>query len=177
MLQFGQSSRQQPPFLQWVLRDPPALPTPDESSTAAGESPWLNKPAPDFKVPLLDGRKLALADLRGKPVMLDFWATWCGPCIASMPTMLEVADEFAGKVELIAINLQEDPDEVRAFVESRLWNLRVGLDADGSLGQLFGVHAIPFTLILDRDGVVRHVHLGAFEKDELTGLLKQLVDP
>jgi thiol-disulfide isomerase/thioredoxin len=175
-IEFGGQADPHPAFSDWVLRDPPPLPSFDEAA-AQQQSDWLNKQAPDFNVDLLDGAPLTLSSLRGRPVVLDFWATWCGPCIASMPSMIELARDFEGKVEFIAINQQEDPEEVREFVTSRLWNLRVGLDVDGSLNRLFGVNAIPYTLIIDPQGVVRHVHIGATPdlKAELTEVLNGLL--
>jgi len=109
--------------------------------------------------------------------VLDFWASWCGPCLASMPTMMELADEFAGRVEFFAVNQQEDPDEVRDFLRARLWKLRVALDEDGALARTFGVEAIPYLVIVDAAGVVRKVHVGASPnmKAELTELLNDLL--
>ncbi len=179
MIEFGARGNPQPPYADWVLRDPPPLPDFPESAASGSESEWLNKTVPDFSMVLLEGEKLTLSELRGRPVILDFWATWCGPCIVSLPTLMELNEQFAGKVELIAVNQQEDPEEVREFVASRLWKLRVGLDHDGSLNRMFGVNAIPYTLILDSKGVVRHVHVGATPnlKAELTDVLNELLEP
>jgi thiol-disulfide isomerase/thioredoxin len=176
-IEFGGQGTGGSPFDRWVLRDPPKLPTPDESASQQATSPWLDKPAPEITLPVLDGEPIALAKLRGRPIVLDFWATWCGPCIGSMPTMMELADEFQGRVEFFAVNQQEDPDEVRDFLKARLWKLRVGLDEDGALGRTFGVEAIPYLLVIDAEGIVRHVHVGASPdlKDKLTAVLNDLL--
>lgn len=74
---------------------------------------------------------------------------------------MEIASERQQDVTLIAVNQQEDPEELRAFLATHLWTLDVGLDRDGQLGQVFGASAIPLTVILDQEGVVRHVHVGS----------------
>ena len=121
MIDFGTPTRSDPPFADWVVRDPPPIPT-SEPSQASPVAAWLGKPAPDFQISFLDGPMVSLSDLRGRPVMLDFWATWCGPCLASMPTLMQVAETYEGKVEFIAVNQQEEPRDVREFVNSRLWD-------------------------------------------------------
>ena len=162
-------------YSPWELREPAPLPE-AESSSEQVASDWLDKAAPAIKLSMLQGEPVELASLQGKPVVLDFWATWCGPCLAAMPTMLELKEELAGQVEFIAVNLQEDADEVQRFVDSRQWKLRVAIDSDGVLGRTFGVSAIPYMLILDAKGVVRHVHVGAGPnlKAELLEKLKSL---
>ena len=166
------------PFAKWVLIDP--LPLPATSQSGASElSPWLDKPAPDFKIRLLDGRQIALADLQGRPVVLDFWATWCGPCLASMPSIMELAKEFEGQAHVIAINQQESAEEIQDFLTARLWeDLTVGLDTQGAIGRLFGVTAIPYTVVIDAEGIVRHVHVGAAPnlRGQLTDVLNMLQD-
>ncbi len=160
-IHFGSLDVPSPPYTDWVQRDPPPLP---EMPASAGEqppSPLLDKPAPDFELELLDGQKASLAGLRGKIVILDFWATWCGPCLNSLPILMEIEKENKEDITLIAVNQQEDPEELRAFLATQLWDLTVGLDRDGQLGQVYGASAIPLTVVLDREGVVRHVHVGS----------------
>jgi len=161
-IDFAGTSKPDNAFVKWVLRDPPPLPeAPPQSPGESAESPWLDKPAPDFELDLNDGRRIALADFKGKPVVLDFWATWCGPCLASMPSVMDLAEEYGDKVQVIAVNMQEDPEEVKEFLTARLWELTVGFDESGALGRTFNVTSIPCTMVIDRNGVVRHVHVGA----------------
>ena len=152
-----------------------------EAATGAANSEasaWLNKPAPDITLELLDGQTLAMSDLRGRLVLLDFWATWCGPCLASLPTLMEIAEQYADEVEFVAVNQSEEPASIQQFLDSRLWKLRVGLDRDGTIGRLLRVNAIPTVLVFDREGVLRHVHVGAGPnlKAELTEVIQQFIE-
>ena len=87
--------------------------------------------------------------------MLDFWATWCGPCIKSLPGLVELAGGFPpDKVELIGINQGEPPEQVTRFLEARGLKLSVVMDADQSVGRKYGVDAIPRTIVVGPDGKV-----------------------
>ncbi len=119
------------------------------------------KMAPDFTVALLDGGSLTLSEKRGEIVILDFWATWCGPCRIAMPVLDEVAKEFASEgVHLYGVNLEEDPERIRRYLEGQGLDVTVALDKDGSIGEMYQASAIPQTVIIGRDGKVAIVHVG-----------------
>ena len=120
---------------------------------------------------MLDGTEKKLSDLQGKTVILDFWATWCGPCVASLPKIMEVAAEHDEDVILIAVNQQEDAETVAEFLAAHEWNdLTVALDDDTVAGRSYRVEGIPHTVIIDADGIVRNVHVGSSPnlKEELS---------
>lgn len=132
-------------------------------------------PPPDLHLPLLDGGEMRLADLRGKTVVLDFWATWCPPCVESIPALDRVSQEFSERgLVAVAVNRDEGPDRearVRAFVKAKgLSGLRVALD-DGRTAGALKVRALPTLVVLDREGTVRAAHVGAMEEDELRAFL------
>ncbi len=127
----------------------------------------LNTPAPDFTLPLLDGGEFTLSKERGNIVILDFWATWCGPCRIGMPALSEVAKEFADQgVKLISIDLGEDPADVRAFLADMNLDITVALAADNTVPSLYKVEPIPQTTIVDREGIIRIVHIGLWAMPE-----------
>jgi len=119
--------------------------------------------APGFALPSIGkdgvlGAPVGLAEARGKIVVLDFWATWCGPCIAAMPGLAALAREHAAEVEVIAINL-DDAAEARAIFDRSGYQMRLVAD-DGTISQRYGVTTIPHTVVIDRAGIVRSVHRG-----------------
>jgi peroxiredoxin len=119
------------------------------------ESPLVGQPAYSFRLDMLDGHAFDLADHKGRVVVLDFWATWCGPCMQSMPLVEEVVREFAGRdVELFAVNLEEDPEHVKSVAERHKLKIPVAFDRDGVVAAKYAVTAIPQTVVIDREGKI-----------------------
>ncbi len=165
-------------------------------SRAKAENDLVGKAAPDFTIEVLDGpgktRRVKGADLKGKVVLLDFWATWCGPCMKELPDIGAMVADYANAkkpVVVVALSIDEaddgDPEAVRALVEKTLkekeLNLqvppvgRVALDPSSSTARAFKVSAIPQLVVIDAKGVVRHVHIGVTGRDALAGEVDALV--
>lgn len=124
-------------------------------------SPLVNGPAPDFGLKTLSGEGFRLRTQRERVVVLDFWASWCGPCIQTMPLVEEVVEEFgADQVHLVAVNIQESADRVQAAVDRLGLSATVLLDIDGQVAAVYQANAIPQTVIIDREGTVRYVFVG-----------------
>ncbi len=124
-------------------------------------SPLLSKPAPDVTLKLLDEGEFRLKDHRKSVVMLDFWATWCGPCVMELPLLVEVASAYKDKgVVFCAVNQQETPDEIRKFLKDKKLSMKVALDTEGEVGKAYHADAIPLLVLIDKDGIVQSVHLG-----------------
>jgi thiol-disulfide isomerase/thioredoxin len=126
------------------------------------KSPLLGKPAPEVSLKLLEKGEFTLKSHRDNSVvMLDFWATWCGPCVQELPILAEVAADYKDKgVVFCAINLQEDPADVTKFLKEKKLGITVALDSKGEIGRAYGAEAIPMLVLIDKKGVVRSVHVG-----------------
>ena len=109
--------------------------------------------------PFIDGtgRELTLADFRGQVVLVNVWATWCGPCLKAMPDLEEVHREFAERgVVVVALNLGEDPERARSFIKRQGYTFRVVADQDRPIAERFGVRAIPTLVVV---GTVTRKHV------------------
>jgi thiol-disulfide isomerase/thioredoxin len=141
-------------------------------------SPLLGKPAPDVTLKVLEEGKgeFKLKEHKGEHVvMLDFWATWCGPCVMELPVLSEVAEAYKDKgVVFCAVNQQEEPAEIRTFLKQKKLTFTVGLDSNGSVGNAYGANAIPLLVLIDKKGVVRSVHVGY--SPEIKATLKKELD-
>jgi cytochrome c biogenesis protein CcmG, thiol:disulfide interchange protein DsbE len=131
--------------------------------TLGGGAGGVGRPAPAFRAATLAGPPLALADLRGKVVLLDFWATWCAPCLAEMPALRRL-DETAGPRGLAVVGINIEGAAARRAVDDvvREAGLRYPTVIDeGEVRRRYGVEGLPHLVIIDRQGVVRRVFQGA----------------
>jgi len=157
-------------FGKWTLENAPDpkfvndLDSPDSDGGNAQDSPqarMIGVDAPDFELRKLDESLVKLSDLRGRIVILDFWATWCGPCVASLPKITELAQQYKGaEVDLITVNIEQTSAEIRALLDRLKIHPVVVLDSDGAVARAYQAQAIPQTVIIDRDGKVKHVIVG-----------------
>ena len=147
---------------EWKLQFAPEPVLPESGGQS---SPLLQKDAKPFKLPLLGGGDFDLAQEKGKVIVLDFWATWCGPCIKSLPQLIDEMSTFDSKqVRFIGVNQAEDKETVKTFLATRGWKFEVALDANQRVGQSFGVEGIPHTVVIGPDGKVAYVKTG-YEAD------------
>lgn len=129
--------------------------------TERGPAPREGRAAPDFVLEALDGRAVRLSDLRGKAVVVNFWATWCVPCRREIPEMVAAYQRYReGGLEILAINLQENPEAVASFAREFGMEFPVLLDRDGEVAEAYRLIGLPTTFFIDPQGVVRSVFLG-----------------
>jgi len=137
--------------------------------------------APAFSLPALDGKGVVkLSDYRGKVVWLDFWASWCPPCLTSLPELEALRKEMpAAKFQIVAINIDEQPDKARRFLKKQPVGYPSATDPKGELPEVFGLETMPTSYLIDQKGVIRMVHKGYREGDldkikaEVTRLMRK----
>ena len=140
---------------------------------AAGFEARDATPAPELKAQDLAGVTKTLADYRGKVVLLNFWASWCPPCLREMPSMERLRVKMAGRpLTIVALNSAENPKEVNAYLSKMKLGFPILLDPDGSNTQRWKVFALPTTFLLDASGRIRYVLTGPTEWDEGEALEK-----
>ncbi len=137
------------------------------SSTSPAEGTEIGDKAPDFQLRDIDGQYVSLSELLGQPVMLNFWASWCGPCLMEMPYIQQVHEEWSGRgLVLLAVNCGESSSQVRGFMQNQGYTFSVLLDTNGSASQDYGVRGIPTTLFIDMYGIIQGKVVGAFPSEE-----------
>jgi cytochrome c biogenesis protein CcmG/thiol:disulfide interchange protein DsbE len=123
----------------------------------------VGRPAPEFALPALDGQTVSLGDFQGKPVMVNFWATWCGPCVHEVPYIQETYEVWSGKgLVILAVNLGESPSQVQGFMQENQLSFPVLLDGGGEVAGQYGVRGIPTTVFIDSEGITRNIKQGSY---------------
>lgn len=145
---------------------------------AAVKPDGRRKPAPDFVLKDLNGNTAKLSDYRGKIVLLNFWATWCGPCKIEIPWFIEFEQSFKDRnFAVLGISMDDDGwESVKPYVEQRKINYRVMIGTEEISQQYGGVDSLPTTFILDRDGRIAAVHIGLVGKGEYQNEILNLLD-
>ena len=129
----------------------------------ARNNTYPGKPAPDFSLQTVDGQTVKLSDRRGKVVLLDFWATWCSPCRASLPHIQELSESQSwtdSGLVVWAVNARQSAEDVSYFLANNQYTFTALLDEDGAVMSKYGVRGIPMTVLIGRDGKVENVWVG-----------------
>jgi cytochrome c biogenesis protein CcmG, thiol:disulfide interchange protein DsbE len=128
---------------------------------------------PEFRLKTLDGRKLGPADFPGQVIVVDFWATWCGPCHVQARILEPISRDFKGKgVQFLAANVGEDEATVRGFVKDRPFSYPVLLDSESAVSGNLGVYALPTLLVIDKSGKIALLRSGLMDGPTLRKVLK-----
>ena len=142
--------------------------------------PAANAVAPDFTLRGADGRNVRLDELRGQVVLVNFWATWCGPCREEMPRLESLYEKYrkSGFV-LLGVNVDDDPNAALSTAAKLKVSFPVLLDTDKKVSKLYDLNTMPSTVVIDRDGKMRFLHRGyragteADYEQRIRGLLKE----
>ncbi|MFT5300745.1 MAG: thiol-disulfide isomerase/thioredoxin [Mariniblastus sp.] len=182
-LRFGSFATQATdvPYSDWVATLAPASKMvagsnsqPGSEMTFGSGSPLIGTAPKSFTVPMVDGQSFSLKSQVGKVVVLDFWATWCGPCVKALPQMEDAIANFStDEVAFLAINLEEDVDASKEFLKARVLNIPVGLDS-GEISKQFDVTSVPQTVIIDPQGKI--AFLGVGNSNDLEEKLKNAIE-
>ncbi len=166
------------------LRDGGARPVAGSSEAAPGVAggatlaergdPEKRFRLPDRKLQGFDGGPdVVLSDLKGAPAVVNFWATWCAPCVKEMPALQQVAAEVEGKVAFLGVNVQDAPVNATSFADQLDISYALATDSRGAFWKEVGGFGMPTTLLVDRRGMVVYRHTGALEAEELRELLRR----
>jgi peroxiredoxin len=125
------------------------------------------KPAPDFTLKSSTGKNLKLSEMTGNVVLINFWASWCGPCRQEMPLLNALHDKYAPLgFSVLGVNVEENADAARGFLKDFPVNFPVLLDSANQVSKQYEVLAMPTTVVVDRDGKIRYLHKGYQSGDE-----------
>lgn len=139
----------------WAMAD--ALVDPGQAKMA---------PKAEVHLPSLAGQSASLSDLKGKVVLLDFWASWCGPCRESFPWMSEMQDRYAAQgLEVVAVNLDQEESDAKQFLTQVPVRFTVLVDSQAQMPESFGLIGMPSSYLIDRQGRIRAEHIGFHKRD------------
>ncbi len=149
-----------------------------QSNSGLGKMPKEGERAPDFELGTLAGGKIKLSDLRGSPVLINFWATWCGPCKQEMPLIVEQYNwNKANGLRVLAIDSVafDNLDDIRKYADQFKMTFDVVLDPEDKVSSDWAIMALPSSFFIRADGTVAKVHVGQMTADQLTGYLKLIL--
>ncbi len=132
-------------------------------------------PAPDFTLTALDGTTYTLSQLRGTPVIINFWATWCGPCRAEMPDLQEIAARYEEKLILLGINQNESAEQVQAYVDEIGVTFPILMNPTDAVLADYTVMGLPQTLVVNPQGMVIYRAFGAIDFAQFTPIVENLM--
>ncbi len=137
--------------------------TPKTASVNVG--PRLNSLAPNFKLQKPDGTEVELASLRGKPVFLNFWATWCGPCKTEMPEIQRLHERAGDRIQILAVNLDETAKDIEPFFKELKLTFPTVIDKGKKVANGYRLLGVPASIVIDKDGIVQDIRFGPYADD------------
>ncbi|MBI2333064.1 MAG: redoxin domain-containing protein [Chloroflexi bacterium] len=163
----------------FVVLTQTVLRSPAPGSNSVG-SLGVGKPAPDFTLPTLDGTEVSLSQFHGKPVLINFWASWCAPCREEMPELVRAYE--AHKVDgllILGLNLtfQDSLPEVQHFVNEFKMTFPVLLDEDGAVAEkLYRIPGLPMSVFINQDGTIERIHVGIMSGEQVEQFVGEILN-
>jgi cytochrome c biogenesis protein CcmG/thiol:disulfide interchange protein DsbE len=140
-------------------------------------APYVENAAPDFTLAQLDGESLKLSDFRGKPTIVNFWASWCPPCRHELPALQAAYDAHRDEIGFIAVDVKEEPGTVNSFIKELGLSFPVAFDLDGQVSDIsYEVRGLPTTIFVDVNGVVAARHVGPLDEATIDSYLTPLLE-
>ncbi len=147
-----------------------------ELATGSGDLIQVGDTAYDFTLNDLDGNLISLSDYRGRPVILNFWATWCVPCRVEMPELQQALNDYEDEgLAILALNQQESREAVEAFFEEFDLSLTSLLDSEGTVSRLYSIVVFPGTVFINADGQVTAIHRGVLVREQIDDYLGEMI--
>ena len=132
------------------------------------------EPALDFELQVLTGEMVSLSDFRGKPVLINFWATWCPPCIQEMPLLQEIADVYEEELVVLAVNGGDSMEQIRAFAEAFEYTLIFLADPENTLSLEYSVRGFPTSFFIDAEGLIQGTYIGMMDENIIAYYLEKI---
>lgn len=154
---------------------PPSEEQPKEVVIEYEEGVEVGKKASDFEVELLNGEKVKLSSYFGKPIFLNFWATWCGPCVSEMPDIEKMKKEYEDDLVILLVNGGEEKEDVEYFINRMGYTSLVGLDKTGEILTKYDSMYIPLSVFIDKDGIIRERKVGAMTEENMREIISKLI--
>jgi thiol-disulfide isomerase/thioredoxin len=165
----------------WFAPVEPVTATPGVSGSTsvvpltAAPAPIVGAPAPDFSLGDLQDRTLELSNLRGRAVLLNFWATWCDPCREELPLLDRIAEKYPDTLSVIGVETGEPKEDVRSFTESlALTSITILSDPSFAVRDLYLVRGLPTSFFIDSKGTVYQIKIGSLESSEIDSILARM---
>lgn len=140
-----------------------------QTQEMAPPPPEKPKPAPAFTLPAINGKSVSLASLAGKPAMINFWATWCAPCIKELPELERIYGMYKDRgLSVVLVNQQETAAVVKKYIEGHGYTMTALLDEKGQTAEKYQVFGLPTTFFMDKAGMIRKTHMGELTTEIIT---------
>ena len=146
-----------------------------DAGTGTPKALEVGDPAPDFTAELKGGDSFHLSDYDDKVVLINIWATWCGPCVGEMPAFEKLYNECDGSYTILCVDALEDPSTVDSFIDENGYSFPIAYDTDGKIINLYPSDGIPYTVVINK-GVVSDIFIGSYGADEQYKTYRSAID-